>query len=190
MIAHGKNRLRQLPPEICDSVTLSQGDATTYQPAKTFDAVASLFHVVSYQTSNDALMGIMKTASKALPAGGIFVFDFWYGPAVLTTQPEVRVRRIKTPHAELTRVAEPTMHGSRNVVDVKYTLIAVDSKSGRSSETTEVHSMRYLFLPEIEMLAAANGFSLIEAGEWLTGHELTQHSWSGYAALRREAGER
>jgi hypothetical protein len=44
--------------------------------------------------------------------------------------------------------------------------------------------MRYLFLPEIELIAANAGFQVIETGEWLTGNRLHSGAWSGYAALR------
>ena len=46
-----------------------------------------------------------------------------------------------------------------------------------------MHSMRYLFLPEIEMLASQHDFEVIEVGGWLTGR-LDEHHWSGYAAVR------
>ena len=90
----------------------------------------------------------------ALSADGLFVFDFWYGPAVLTKRPAVRVRRVTAPNVRLTRIAEPEHQFHRNVVNVKYTIIAVDQRSGRLEEMVEVHPMRYFFLPEIEMFAA------------------------------------
>jgi SAM-dependent methyltransferase len=189
MITQGQGRIKQLSSELQHRLFLTQADATTYRSSKTFDAVASLFHVVSYQTSNDTLNGIFQTARAALQVGGLFVFDFWYGPAVLTQQPEVRVKRLDTPHCHLTRIAEPTQDSIRNVVDVKYTLIAIDAKTGLAEQTTEVHSMRYLFLPEIEMLATAHDFEVVETGEWLTGRNLHQKCWSGYVALRLVKGD-
>jgi hypothetical protein len=55
-------------------------------------------------------------------------------------------------------------------------------------EIKEVHSVRYLFLPEIELLAAANGFEIAESGEWLTGNHLHPRSFSGYAVARPTPG--
>jgi hypothetical protein len=48
----------------------------------------------------------------------------------------------------------------------------------------EVHSMRYFFLPEIELLASQHDFEVTEVGSWLTGRTLDEHHWSGYAAVR------
>ena len=47
-----------------------------------------------------------------------------------------------------------------------------------------MHSMRYFFLPEIEMLASQHDFEVTEVGSWLTGQTLDEHCWSGYAAVR------
>jgi hypothetical protein len=164
-----------------------QGDARLIESSKLFDAVVSLFHVVSYQTSNDALEEIFRSARMALVPDGLFVFDFWYGPAVLTERPNVRVRRIATSDVQLTRISEPAHHINRNIVDVKYTVIAIDQRTDRVEQHSEVHSMRYLFEPEIKFIAAQNGFEVIEAGEWLTGMPLNEHSWSGYAVARATA---
>ena len=94
MIARAKDRVGQLPGRISSQVTLVEGDAANYRPTAKYDAVVSLFHVVSYQTSNDALAGIFRTAQSALSAGGLFVFDFWHGSAVLTQQPTVRIKKV------------------------------------------------------------------------------------------------
>jgi SAM-dependent methyltransferase len=183
MIARAKDRIGRLSPDLCGLLTLVEGDATNYAATTRYDVVVSLFHVVSYQTSNNALAGIFRCARLALSASGLFVFDFWYGPAVLTKQPAVRVRRVATPNVRLTRIAEPEHQFDRNVVNIKYTIMTVDQRNGRSEEVVEVHSMRYLFLPEIEMLASQHDFEVIEVGGWLTGR-LDEHHWSGYAAVR------
>ena len=169
MIARAKDRIGRLSPDLCGLLTLVEGDATNYAATTRYDVVVSLFHVVSYQTSNNALAGIFRCARLALSASGLFVFDFWYGPAVLTKQPAVRVRRVATPNVRLTRIAEPEHQFDRNVVNIKYTIMTVDQRNGRSEEMVEVHSMRYLFLPEIEMLASQHDFEVIEIGGWLTG---------------------
>ena len=78
-------------------------------------------------------------------------------------------------------------HLNRNVVDVKFTVIAIDQRTGRVEQHTEVRSMRYLFVPEIEFIAAQTGFEVFEAGEWLTGIQLHEHSWSGYVVARATA---
>ena len=184
MIRRANDKIRQLSADLQSKVSLLQGDATDFTSTVKYDAVVSLFHVVSYQTSNDALTGIFRSARSALSTGGVFVFDFWYGPAVLTQRPSIRVKRIVYQNIHLTRIAEPEQQFNRNLVNVKYTIFAVDQRNARLQEMVEVHSMRYLFVPEIEMLASRHGFALVEVGGWLTNSALDQHCWSGYAAVR------
>ena len=76
MIARAKDRVGHLPGSIGNQVTLVEGDATNYTPTAKYDAVVSLFHVVSYQTSNDALAGIFRTARSALSARRFICFRF------------------------------------------------------------------------------------------------------------------
>src|ERR1700730_6954815 len=84
MIALGQERRKSLPPQLREKLNLMQGDAVKFRSSVNTDVVVSLFHVVSYQTTNEALLGIFDSARKTLLPGGLFVFDFWHGPAVLT----------------------------------------------------------------------------------------------------------
>ena len=72
-----------------------------------FDAVISLFHVMSYQTSNENLGKAVRTAARHLAPDGIFIFDFWYGPAVLAERPERREKELSDEYIQVRRAAEP-----------------------------------------------------------------------------------
>ena len=55
-----------------------QGDITAVNKDRVYDAVLSLFHVISYQISNEKLLAVFFNAARHLNSGGLFVFDFWY----------------------------------------------------------------------------------------------------------------
>jgi SAM-dependent methyltransferase len=184
MITQARARVRNLPANIRDRIVITTGDVTAFTSARTYDAVVSLFHVINYQTTDEALSGIFDTARGALGDGGVFVFDFWYGPAVEAESPERRERRFENGEVSLKRVADPMLHADRHVVDVQYTLTARDRKTGAAENIRELHSMRYLFLPEIERLAGEAGLDIVEQGEWLSGSPLSDRTWLGYAAAR------
>ena len=143
----------------------------------TYDVVIALFHVVSYINSNADLIQLFRNARKHLSSEGIFVFDVWFTPAVIFQMPEVRVKRAKDNEIEVTRLAEPVLHHSKNVVDVNYHVYAKNIKDGSYSEFSETHSMRHFSVPEIELLALNSGFTLIATEEFLTGHEPTINTW-------------
>jgi SAM-dependent methyltransferase len=154
-----------------------QGDIRTVRLDKTFDVVISLFHVMSYQATNADLQAAFASARAHLKPGGIFIFDCWYGPAVLTDRPTVRVKRLEDEAIAVTRVAEPLMQPNDNLVDVNYHVFIRDKANGAVEELRETHRMRYLFHPEIELCASENGLKIIESAEWMTGKPAGFDSW-------------
>jgi SAM-dependent methyltransferase len=155
-----------------------QGDVRSVRIEEKFDVVVSLFHVMSYQRTNQDLKAAFETARQHLAPGGLFIFDCWYGPAVLTERPEVRIRRLADERVSVTRLAEPVLHPNQNLVDVNYHVLIKDQQSGAFEELRETHTMRYLFSPEVELLLEATGFRLVKAEEFMTGQTLGTRSWT------------
>lgn len=163
------------------------GDIRVVDLAKKADGLISLFHVISYQIDNEDLKRTFSTAFAHLEMGGLFLFDCWYGPGVLSDLPEVRVKRVETENVVLTRIAEPLLRPNDNLVEVKYRIILHDRKLGRFHEIEELHIMRYLFLPEIKMLLQDAGFILVEAKKWLTQEEPSLSSWYVCCVARKSS---
>jgi len=151
-----------------------------------YDAVISLFHVISYQTTDADLEAAFETASVHLKASGLFLFDFWFGPAVLAQKPEARVKRLEDDDIKVTRIAEPVMHERDNVVDVNYQVSIEVIKSGQVEQVKETHKMRYLFLPEVTRLLDLHQLELIDAREWLTDNPPGEQSWGVMAVTRKK----
>ena len=182
MVQRARNRFAAFDEEMWGRFTAMQGDASCFLSPRKVDAVVSLFHVASYQTSNAALAGYFASARGALEEGGLFLFDFWYGPAVLTDRPYDRQREEQAPDgAVVTRSVTPRMRINENIVEVHYDFVV--AKGGATQNFSETHVMRYLFLPEIELLAGAAGFRLVQSGAWLATQPLDDKTWYGFAAL-------
>jgi len=184
MLERARARREQLSGEIAERMVFSPGDAREIRMQESFDAVIALFHVMSYQATNQDLRQCLATAKHHLKPGGVFVFDCWYGPAVLSDPPQVRVKRWQDEKSRITRIAEPMLHLGENVVDVRYTIFASDRLSSRTEVFEESHRMRYLFRPEIEMLASSESLEIMEAREWMRGTEPGVNSWSACFVLR------
>lgn len=165
--------------------TCQPGDICTVKMGRTYDAVLSLFHVISYQTSNENLNAVFARAAEHLNQNGLFVFDFWYSPAVYAQRPSVRVKRMANDKVEITRIAEPTLHANENRVDVRYSIYARDLSSGEVQTLTENHPMRHFSLPEIDLLAATHGFERIAAEEFLTRKPAGEDTWGVCVILQR-----
>lgn len=184
MLIRAEARRAALPAEVSARLSFSLGDVRTVRTGQTYDVVISLFHVMSYQITNSDLMATYETAAIHLSKGGLFLFDYWYGPAVLTQKPEVRVRRLENKEIKVTRIAEPVMHVNDNVVDVNYTVFIEMGQTGRVEQINETHRMRYLFLPEM-LCYGAGKFQELGSHAWMTNHPLNADTWGGFQLLER-----
>lgn len=160
------------------TLRFTQGNVRNIRLNETFDVVISLFHVMSYQITNEDLNAAFETAKTHLKKGGIFIFDCWYGPAVLTDKPIVRVKRMEDDNISVVRIAEPVMFPNENLVDVNYSVFIRDKKSGAIEELKETHRMRYLFLPEVVEFYEMNEMEIIFSNSWLTDHKAGFNSWN------------
>ena len=184
MLAYANERLDRLSPALATKLQFSQGDLRQVRLDRQFDVVLSLFHVISYQTNNEDLLAAFETAKAHLVPGGILIFDVWYGPAVLSEPPTVRIKRLEDRSIQVTRIAEPVMEPNKNWVDVNYHIFIKDLISSKIDEVKEVHTMRYLFRPELELVLDRLQMQIVESREWLTDRQPGLNTWGVYFIVR------
>jgi SAM-dependent methyltransferase len=184
MLQQARDRLSQFYPDLASKIKISQGDIRQTRLNQKFDVVLSLFHVISYQTTNEDLLAAFNTVKEHLKSGGVFIFDLWYGPAVLTEHPTVRVKRLENEEILVTRIAEPVIHPNKNLVDVNYQVFIQNKNTDAIEEFQETHRMRYLFQPEINLLLNEIGFKLVSSGEWMTDSESGLNTWGVYCVAQ------
>ena len=163
-----------------------QGDIRKINLEHKFDCVISLFHVLSYQISNDSLESVFLTAFNNLQKGGIFLFDFWFAPAVIHQKPSVRIKTISTESNRIYRVAEPEILIEKNQVDIKYTFHDFDYSTNQFKITEEIHQMRFFTIPELNYIASKTGFKVLKAEEFLTGHKPSFDTWGVCLILKKD----
>ena len=166
--------------------TCMQGNIRSVKLERIFDAVISLFHVMSYQVSNADIKAAISNAAVHLSPGGLFVFDFWYSPEVYAQKPEVRVKRMGNDQLNITRIAEPEIYSNENRVDVHYTVYTQEISTQQYHVFDEVHPMRHFSLPEIDLLAEATGFERIGAEAFLSGESPGEDTWGVCVILRKK----
>ncbi|MDR1398082.1 MAG: class I SAM-dependent methyltransferase [Desulfarculales bacterium] len=185
MIAIGRCALGEISglrplPKLC------QGDAGKVRLGRKFAAVTSLFHVMSYQIDEEKARALMASAHCHLRPGGMFFFDFWYGPGVLSDPPLQREKKITGQEISLWRRARPVQRIQENIVEVNYEINISDHSRGRESQFRECHVMRYWFLPELKFLARQSGFSFLSAGGWLEDEFASPPPWYAWILLARD----
>jgi SAM-dependent methyltransferase len=180
MLAKAQKNRAALSAQAAESISFSKGDIRALRISKKFDVVIALFHVISYLPTNADISKAFECARRHLRKGGIFLFDCWYGPAVLTDRPQVRVKRIENDRIRVVRIAEPEMVENSNMVDINYQVFIEDKAKGGLEVVEETHRLRYLFKPEVVHLLDAAGFELVENAEWMTGKNTGFNSWYVY----------
>lgn len=183
MFQQAEKQRSQYSQDLASRIVFSHGDIRNIRLDRQSDAIISLFHVVSYQTTNEDLQATFTTAKVHLKQGGVFIFDCWYGPAVLSERPTVRIKRLEDEMIQVTRIAEPVMHLNKNVVDVNYHVFIRDKRTNAVEEIRETHKMRYLFAPEIRLFISNLGFKIIDFREWMTDCTPGCDTWGVYFVL-------
>jgi SAM-dependent methyltransferase len=143
--------------------TFRQGDIRSVRLDATFDTVLVLFAVLGYQTSNADVVAALSTAATHLNPGGLIVFDVWFGPAVLSEGPSQRFKVIDTTRGQVLRFSDGRVDVRRQSCDVTFRLWHIDGDRVLG-EAEELHTMRFFFPLELELLLDAAGLQLARLG--------------------------
>jgi len=150
-----------------------------------FDAVISMFAVISYQITNEALISTFKKAFKHLKRNGLFIFYAWFGPAVLIQKPSNRFKVIENNNERIIRFATPVLDILNHTVDVKYKIIKL-SNNRVLDEVDELHKVRFLFPQEIKFICDMTGFEILELCPFMKlGKSPTENDWNVTGIVRK-----
>jgi len=141
-------------------VSLEKGDMRNLKDLGRFDVCLCMFASIGYLSSLEEILKTLEAMRSHLNTGGLLIFDFWNGLAVLTVKPS---RRAKTAYGKgltITRAATPLLDPVHNLCRVRYDISVMDG-SRRIDEFSEVHSMRYFYPEEIRLLLRLSSFELV-----------------------------
>ena len=168
-----------------DNLSFSKADIRKLDLERKFDTVISLFHVMSYQNSNIAVDEVFQGVNEHLNDEGLFIFDFWYGPAVLTDLPKTTVKRLENESLRVTRIGESRLHAQSNTVDVEFDIFVTQKEDDRLMVQKELHTMRYFFDTELEMLCDKHQFKIEAKHQWLDTKQPGFDSWNVVWVLKK-----
>lgn len=178
MIEIAKNKkIKNFTPQV--------GDITKFDFKIKFDLVISLFHVISYLNSDNEIRNCLDCVNRHLKVGGIFIFDFWYTPAVYNLRPEVKIKRYQNKKIEITRISEPDVINTSSIVNVNFEIFIKNKKTNQITKLIEQHSMRHFTINELKHFAAMSGFEIINFEEYLTSNILSLDSWGACITLKK-----
>lgn len=171
-----------------ENISFEEGNILSLQLNREFDVVVSLFHVMNYLTKTSDMKTGFANALRHVKPGGLFIFDTWYGPAVLSDLPKVGVRRFENDRIKVTRIAEPMLHPNRNMVEVNYEIFVQEKGGTDVALIKETHPVRYFFNLEIEELLGTLGADILATEEWLTGKAIGFETFGVCFVARKAKG--
>lgn len=145
---------------------------------KKFDASICMFSVLNYITETDDLIKTLKNIREHLHPGGLFITDFWYGPAVLNIKPSVRVKRVVKDDIILSRVVRPEIDTFSHIVRSHYHIVVVvDDRV--VDEFEEIHTLRYWFPQEMIWFLKQAGFKILSFSGFMDlNNTPTEDTWN------------
>src|SRR5262249_4766932 len=118
MLAQARKRLSENGAN--GRLRFEEGDIRTVDLRRQFDAALMMFAVLGYQLENDDVLAALRNARRHLAPGGLFIFDVWYGPAVLRQRPSERLKVIPSETGKILRVASGALDTARHTCAVRF----------------------------------------------------------------------
>ena len=156
-----------------------------------FDLVYSLFHVMSYQTTESDLDRSLATIRNSLSDNGLAVFDFWHRAAWDQDPPVTRMTMRKNSLVEVKRVSSPTVDRVSGLVTIDMDIFVHQTKMDDHAyeHFSERHEMRAYTLQELAYAARLQGLEIVGSGPWMTNQRpLSASDWYGWLALKKACG--
>jgi len=164
-------------------------DLRSLQLHQRFDSCICMFAVIDYLTTDKDIARALTRIRRHLRVGSLFVFDFWYGPAVLTVLPSPRLKTTMKNGIKVLRFADPSLDSLHHLCTVLYHLLVI--KENRIvDEISEKHTVRFYFPEEIRHYLEESGFELLKLCPFPElGADITSESWN-VAAVARTCGRK
>lgn len=167
-----------------DKVNFLEGSSEDLPFKDEFDVVTALFHVASYWSNDELAESSFKSVHEAMKPGGLFVLDYWYGPAVDYLKPENRIHEKENENFRVIKNVKSTWMKELHQVQVDYD-IRLSETNGAKHSFQETHLMRYYWESDIEEMAQKAGFIILEHKAWLSEKVPHKESWAAVSVLKK-----
>ena len=146
-----------------------------YIASHKFDAIISLFHVISYQVTDSKLSKLFEVANNNLKSGGLFIFDYWYTPAVEFLKLEKREKTVIVDGKSYTKSSDPKTK-TPSIHSINITI------SSNEFSFSEEHLMKS-YVPDY--FSKFTDFKILENYAWMTTSAPSHTNWSAVTILQK-----
>jgi SAM-dependent methyltransferase len=157
MLARARQRAKL--KELGGNPEFLSGDIRSFSAKQPFDVALMNFNVIGYMSGNDDVLDAFDAARTNLRHEGLLIADFWYGPAVVVDPPGENKREFESEDTRIVRSSSGRHLSDRQCCEISFKVTC--QKDGRViDETLEIHTVRYFFPLELELMLRISGFRL------------------------------
>lgn len=153
-------------------------DITNFKVVEKFEFAMAMFNILGYMADNESMEKLLKNVSKSLKNNGLFVFDCWYGPAVLKSRPENKEKEI----------GQDLVRKTFQKLDIEKSMIGIDFEilEHNISKSKESHKIRFWYLRELEYFFEKSNFKLIKTCNFMDlNSKISEDNWNIFVIVQK-----
>ena len=161
----------KIKKEKLKNIRVIRADMRSFRTDKKYDAVLSMFNVVSYCEGLAGLEAVIAGAARALDPGGVLIFDFWNAEAVEKDPPQNRWAKFEKGDTQVYRLTAPRHDfvGTRpDAVCFDLEIEIMEFQKGRcTGRERERHRVCAWRMSDIKLILKKNGLRYEAGGRFL-----------------------
>lgn len=157
------------------------GNIKDFKVNREFDLAIAMFNVMGYIVRNKDIEKALQNISRFLRKNALFVFDCWYGPAVLKDRP----RKEKDDKGEIVRTTVPKLDIENSIIDINFRVFRKE-RDKKKKIAQEIHRVRFWYLPELKYFLSTNGFDLIKSCNFMNlNSKVSENNWNIFIIAKK-----
>lgn len=152
--------------------------------AETFEVVTCLFDSIGYLVANDAILDCIKEVRRVLKSGGVFVWEFWHAPAMLSSFEPSRTKTFLGKGHSFVRRSQTQLNIPEQTAQVAYEIEGFLSDA--SVLIKETQKNRFFQCQEMAFFATQAGLTMIEMGPAYSSGSIDSSVWHILAVAQKQ----
>jgi SAM-dependent methyltransferase len=150
-----------------------------------FLIITSLFHVICYFTKDFELKKFFRVAASHLDKNGVFIFDYWYSPAVKFLKLKKTKKKFTNTELSVQRNSE-SFFLKGNIVKVIFNFTCNFFKKKINSRFTEIHYVRHFNVSELINFAKESNLTFLSSLKMLHNSRPSKKTWSACLVFKKK----
>jgi len=159
-------------------VKLVNKDISGFRLNRKFDAAIAMFSVFNYLLADKIILKFLNQVNFHLKDRGLFIFDIWSAPGVLSVKPANRKKVVINNKKKIIRICQPVLDTRKHLVKIHYTVLHTEGKK-MLQKANEVHRLRFFFPEEIKRFLNRGGFKILSYTPFMSlQRKLSDKNWN------------